>query len=183
MRKLFTVFACLMALLVIDNVANAQEVHRVAKPSFIAGGGVNANMYDTESQLESYSPSMFYGLGLPTASSFLGGIMPDETYLVGQFVRTKIKGVDDHIGTYTASVAGIWYLDDSFNFWQPFLMARTNLDNVVDTSGSALAYLNGQLGLGLGVPISSRSSVFAVASVKLGEDVNADLAAGLRVNF
>lgn len=158
--------------------------------SFIATIGMNADVYGNEDNFVDVSPVSSFGYGFNSETNFLGGILPEETYLVGSYARYQMDSSDAYTASYSASVLGLWYLhgDHEARVFSPFFSMQVDLDNLFssENSGDPVTTWNGNLGLGATRRLTDRAQLFGNASLSLagsGPLFTSDVQAGLRFSF
>jgi len=149
----------------------------------VAGGGATVSMFNTQGHNSETTPFTLLGYGLETTTDFGGGLIPNESYLIGQYGRVKDLTTDEFTSIYKVNIAGIWYLADSTQKLQPFFLMRAGLENQDSQGGGSISYLNSQFGLGAGYPVSKKASVWGTITFVMGAKISADLATGVKIEI
>ena len=153
--------------------------------SVLFGGGVNLNMYKTNEQLKARSHGFqMYGVGVTTETNWLGGMVPDQSFLIYKYEKTNaaVVGGTEKVMTYEGSIAGMWYLGDISKKFLPFLMLRNNIA-IEDAANSSTTYWSGQVGVGASYPIAKNTKLWLSCSVEAGEEVNSDIGLGIKLEM
>lgn len=147
--------------------------------SFIIGAGANLNMYHTESNWTVDAlPTTMYGYGVSTETSWLGGLVPDKTYLIFQHSVGEFNDTLD-ANVYSVETMGVWNLSDTTKKLNSFLLMRTG-GEVEKSNNSSTTYWKGQLGIGLTYPISKKADVWGALGARFGTSIDSDIAVGLK---
>lgn len=155
----------------------------VSAGDLIAGGGATMSMFNTQGQNSETTPFTLLGYGLTTNTDFGNGIIPHETYLVGQYGRVKDLATGEFTNVYKASVAGLWYLVDSTKKLQPFFVMKATLENQDPQGPGSVSYLNSQFGFGAGHAVSKKASAWGAFTFVMGKKISADFAAGVKIHI
>ena len=168
----FVIAMLMVGVLALAGSVNAGQV--------IAGAGATVSMFNTQGQNSETAPFSLLGYGLTTNADFGSGIIPHETFFIGQYGRVKDLATGEFTNVYKASLAGVWYLVDSSKKLQPFFVLKANLENQDPQGPGSVSYLNSNFGLGAGYPISKKASLWGAFTFVMGSKISADFATGIK---
>ena len=155
----------------------------MAGGSILAGGGAKVSMFGTQGVFSETAPFTMLGYGLTVNPDFGDGIVPHETYGIVQFGRVKDLSTGEFTAVRSYSLAGLWYLTDSTQKWQSFILMRANAETLDQPGPGSTTYLNGDFGLGGAIPVAKKTHIFGAFSLNMGKKISADFGAGVKVRL
>lgn len=155
----------------------------MAGGSIIAGGGAKVSMFGTQGVFSETTPFTMLGYGLQTNTDLGNGIIPHQTYGIIQFGRVKDLSTGEYAAVRNYSVAGLWYLSDSTQKLQSFLLAKVNVETLDPENTGSVTYFNGNFGLGGAIPVSKKTHIFGAFSIVMGEKISSEFGAGVKVSL